>query len=429
MPSNKKTGQADNKQGFTSIISLLQTVYADLEQRSGKLAKITGMTTGFKSLDERTDGFHRGEVMLVGARPITGKSALIANLAVRAAMSNDQSSVAMISADLPVKQMFMRMMALEAKIELERLRTERLESGDWQQLTEASGRLGKAILMMDKAPPSLPVMHKNLADIKHGDTGLDIVLVDDLQSLAESMGIKHSSKGIASLMRGLHTIARNLDVAVIVTARLNATVESRADKRPRMTDLYQSRAIEPKADVITLLYRDEMYHRRPEYEGLMEIIMDHTDVEMRYLTKDFPNLALPNKRAVCPIEIDATALSKDGQYQGDGGWEDMIRTITATWVKQQRFTGRGTIWAWGTPSANFGYQNFSMFYAVLGMPASFRKFMGRKIRVLGKHVRPDSDYVIPSLEDGWNAICHVEDGKAWEPIDPSLWQEINDCTI
>jgi len=478
--SGETSGQAGDNQGFTPVASLLAEVYVDLEEHARTPVEITGLATGFKSLNERTDGFHRGEVMLIGARPTTGKSALITNLAVRAAMSNDQPLVAMISADLSVKQMLMRMMALDARVDLEKLRTEKLEIHDWQQLTEASRRLGELGIMMCEPPPSLSVMRKNLVDIKHGGTGLDIVLVDDLQSLAGSMGVKHSAKGMVSLMRGLHTIARELDVAVIVTARLNAAVESRADKRPRISDLYQTRAIEPEAYVIMLLYRDEMYHHRPEYEGLMEIIVakrrrgelgmaallfwpefsrfedvpgpdsnavdamfdsmyraglqrtedeqkesvvNQTDVEMRYVTGNFPNLVLPNRKPVCPIEIDVTALSDNEEYR-DGGWEELIRIITATWVKQHAYAGKGTIWAWGSPSVNFGHQSFSMFYAVSGMSTNFRKFLGKKIRVLGKYIRPDSDYVTPSLEDGWNAMCHIEDGKAWEPLDPTLWEEI-----
>ncbi len=286
---------------------------------------------------------------------------------------------------------------------------------------------------------------------------------------------------MTSFMRGLHTIARDLDVAVIITSQLSAAVESRADKRPRMSDLYRPRTIEREADVIMLLYRDEMYHRRPEYEGLMEIIvakrrrgdsgtatllfwpefnsleeipagdgktvddifesvfkarlqvmndekeqevdMSNTDAEIRCVTRDVPNLVLPNRKPVCPIEIDVSALSDNEEYR-DGGWEELIRTITATWVKQHAYAGRGTIWAWGSPSVNFGHQSFSMFYAVSGMSTNFRKFLGKKIRVLGKYVRPNSDYVTPSLEDGWNAMCQIEDGKAWGPLDPTLWQEI-----
>ena len=209
-----------------------------------------------------------------------------------------------------------------------------------------------------------------------------------------------------------------------------------------------------------------------------EVDMSNTDAEMRYVTRNFPNLVLPNRKPVCPIEIDVTALSDNEEYR-DAGWEELIRTITATWVKQHAYAGKGTIWAWGSPSVNFGHQSFSMFYAVSGMSTNFRKFLDEKIRVLGascktherrsasplrliselefrsmeppcssfnpenglkvglpiihpefckrllgKYVRPNSDYVTPSLEDGWNAICHIEDGKAWEPLDPTLWQEI-----
>ncbi len=134
------------------------------------------MTTGFKSLDKRTDGLHRGELIVVGARPATGKSALMANMAVRAAMAVDAYSVAMISADLTAEQMMMRMIALEA-VRLERLRTGRLERHNWQQLKAIPDTLGDTSIVMNGASESMAEMQKELADIKHGKTGLDIVLV------------------------------------------------------------------------------------------------------------------------------------------------------------------------------------------------------------------------------------------------------------
>jgi len=154
-----------------------------------------------------------------------------------------------------------------------------------------------------------------------------------------------------------------------------------------------------------------------------ELDMGNTKTEIRYLTRDFPDLVLPTGKPVCPIEIDVTALSDHETYR-DGGWESLIRSITATWVKQHAYAGRGTIWAWGSPSANFQYQSFSMFYTVFGMSTAFRKHLRTRIKVLGKHVRPNSDEVVPSLADGWNAVCHIEDGKAWEPLDPTLWEKI-----
>jgi len=151
--------------------------------------------------------------------------------------------------------------------------------------------------------------------------------------------------------------------------------------------------------------------------------MKGDNAEIRDLTPDFPDFILPKGKPVCPIEIDVNGLSKEEKYQS-GGWEYLIQTITASWVRQHAYAGKGTIWAWGTLSVNFQHQGYSMFYAVLGMPATFRKHLTTKIRVLDKHVRPDSDYATPSLADGWNAMCHIEDGKVWNPLDPTLWQEI-----
>jgi len=151
--------------------------------------------------------------------------------------------------------------------------------------------------------------------------------------------------------------------------------------------------------------------------------MKSDKAEIRDLTRDFPDFSLPKTRPVCPIEIDVTGLCKEEKYQS-GGWEELIQTITATWVKQHAYAAKGTIWAWGTPSVNFQHQGYSMFYAVSGMPDKFREYLGNEIRVLGRHVRANSDYVTPNLADGWNAMCHIEDGKVWNPLDPTLWQEV-----
>jgi len=141
-------------QGFTSVASLLTEFYADVEEHSRISDETTGLATGFTSLNECTDGLHRGKVILIGARPTTGKSALIANLAVRSAMTNDQALVAIISADLSAKHMLMRMMALDAGVDLEKLRTQKLEIQEWQQLEEArlpeSGTAGQESRLPDR---------------------------------------------------------------------------------------------------------------------------------------------------------------------------------------------------------------------------------------------------------------------------------------
>ncbi|MBN4073348.1 hypothetical protein JYT48_02160 [Mariprofundus ferrooxydans] len=149
--------------------------------------------------------------------------------------------------------------------------------------------------------------------------------------------------------------------------------------------------------------------------------MNASNLEMRNVTPDFPKLVLPNGRPVTSIEVDVDSLQQEEKYQF-GGWDDLIRIITAQWVQQNMYAGHGTIWQWGSVSVNFGQRSYSMFYVVLGMPKAFRQYLKAEIRVLGKHVRPHSDEVIPRLECEWDAMCHVEDKKGWESLDPTLWR-------
>jgi len=136
--------------------------------------------------------------------------------------------------------------------------------------------------------------------------------------------------------------------------------------------------------------------------------------EVRAITAKFPNSVFAKGKSVSSVEIDVDYLSKVGKYQS-GGWEDLIKKITARWVVENSFTGKGTIWDWGTPSVNFNHQSYSMFYAVLGMPEKFRKYLGTELEgVLGKkYVRSNSDYVSPNSREGWRAVCQIEDCKTW----------------
>jgi len=151
--------------------------------------------------------------------------------------------------------------------------------------------------------------------------------------------------------------------------------------------------------------------------------MQRNKVETRHLSKDFPKLKEPNGQSVViSIEIDVDSLSNEEKYQS-GGWENLIRSITAEWIDQHAYNGTGTIWQWSSPSVNFGHAGYSMFYAVLGMPKPYNEYLRNKMKILKKCIRVNSDCVVPSREDGWDVMCHIEDHKAWEPLDPSLWQE------
>ena len=147
--------------------------------------------------------------------------------------------------------------------------------------------------------------------------------------------------------------------------------------------------------------------------------------EVRLISAKFPSLVSSKGKPVCPIEIDVDSLQRDKGNKCED-WEELIKGIAARWVKANSFSGKGTIWAWGTPSVNFNHQSYSVFYAVVGMPDSFRKLLGAEIEtILGaKYVRSNSDYVSPSQKEGWKAKCHIEDCKTWEIWDASAWQEL-----
>ncbi|MEI7795747.1 MAG: hypothetical protein WCI06_03840 [Methylococcaceae bacterium] len=139
----------------------------------------------------------------------------------------------------------------------------------------------------------------------------------------------------------------------------------------------------------------------------------------------FPNLVKSAKESVSSIEIDTDSLQQDERYENDAFGLDFIRKLTAKWVNENAYSKTGTIWAWSSQSFNFHHPSFSMFYAVLGMPKEFTTYLGMELkRELGECVRRDSDSVMPNEAEGWDARCHIEDGKVWEMIDPSLWQEV-----
>ena len=150
---------------------------------------------------------------------------------------------------------------------------------------------------------------------------------------------------------------------------------------------------------------------------------DTGEPNIRYETETFPNLILSKGKPVCSIEIDVDLLTQEENFK-HGGWEDLIREIAAKWVKENSYNGTGTIWAFGSPSINFHHQSYSMFYAVLGMPKNFRDYLSKEIKILGEHVRPHSDSVIPNPDDGWDVRCQIEDGSVWGILDDVSWFEI-----
>lgn len=243
--------QSDVVTEFEIIAAFVADTCHDLMKRSDDPRTITGITTGFEDLDQLTNGLQRGNLIVVGGRPCMGKSAFAINLAVNAATK--QFSVAIFITDMPAKQVAMRKLEEETRGEI--------------------SHLHRGNLFIDESPESLSGIQSMCHCLKYGELGLDLLVVDDLQSLAERIGIKKSAKGISTIIHALKTMAQELGIAVLVTSQLKRALDYRADKRPVISDLYAASIIEQKTDVIIFLYRDEVYNRKPDNEGLAEIIV------------------------------------------------------------------------------------------------------------------------------------------------------------
>jgi len=212
-------------------------------------------------------------IKIIGGRTGMGKSTLAINLATNAATSTDKYSVALISAGLTARQISMRMMAAAARVELNSLRKGTLKGEDWHKLAEFSGQLTEANMIIADTPDSLATIQLMCRHLKHETQGLDLVFIDDLQSLAERIGIKQTVHETSAMTQALKSMAVELDVPVVVTSQLKPTLEARTDKRPCINDLCCVSAIEQTADVIFLLYREEVYHQQADHEGDAEIII------------------------------------------------------------------------------------------------------------------------------------------------------------
>jgi hypothetical protein len=150
---------------------------------------------------------------------------------------------------------------------------------------------------------------------------------------------------------------------------------------------------------------------------------NHVPPKYRDISESFPKFVYAKDKSICSIEVDIDALNLIDEYK-HGGWEELISKISADWVSDNSYSGNGSIWGWASPSVNFHYHTYSKFYAVIGMPKAFEDYLKDKISVLGKHVRKNSDYVVPNRREGWNVCCHIQDNKAWTVIDNACWQEV-----
>lgn len=266
-----------SRPAFSKMSDLMLESYKELEERYAAKKLVTGVTTGFDDLDERTSGMQRGDLIIVAGRPSMGKTAFSMNLAQNAAMRGDDEQsgvVAVFSLEMSSQQIAMRMLACEARVDMQHLRTGRFSSEDWRKLAAASGSLAESKVFIDDTPAiSVMELRSKCRRLKRENKGLDLVLIDYIQLMSGRSDSENRAQEVSEISRSLKGLAKELNVPVIALSQLNRSLEQRSDKRPVMSDLRESGAIEQDADVIMFIYRDEVYNKKPENEGLAEIII------------------------------------------------------------------------------------------------------------------------------------------------------------
>ena len=260
---------------FHSMHELMVESYKQLEARYADQRAVTGLTTGYTDLDTMTSGMQPSDLIIIAGRPSMGKTAFSLNLARNAAIATDgKHAVAVFSLEMSAQQIAMRMLAMESRVSMSHLRTGRFSPSDWSKLAAATGALAQSSVHIDDTPAiSVMELRSKCRRLKRESGSLGLIMIDYLQLMGSSSDAENRAQEISEITRSLKALAKELNVPVIALSQLNRSLEARADKRPVMSDLRESGAIEQDADLIVFIYRDEVYHKKPDNEGIAEIII------------------------------------------------------------------------------------------------------------------------------------------------------------
>ena len=263
----KESGPTPINPVLTSVVDRIDELYKTRET-------VTGVASGFDALDRLTAGFQAAELIVVAARPSMGKTSLIVNFAEHAVMSDADGAVLIFSMEQPATQLVMRMLSSLGHINQSRLRTGDLSEDDWPRFTAAVSQLQDRNLYIDDTPALTPNdVRARARRVAREAGGLAMVMVDYLQLMRTPRDFDSPVHEISEISRSLKAIAREMECPLVVCSQLNRAVDKRENKRPFMSDLRDSGAIEQDADVILFIYRDEFYHEDSKDKGIAEIIV------------------------------------------------------------------------------------------------------------------------------------------------------------
>jgi replicative DNA helicase len=270
---------ARGRKGFHNIRDLLNLAVDRIDTLFHQDSHITGLETGFDDLDEMTAGLQPGDLIIVAGRPSMGKTTFSMNIAEHvaytAARQKDMTkAVAVFSMEMPADSLAMRMMSSLGRIDQHKVRTGKLDDDDWPRLTSAVNMLAETPLYIDDTPALSPTeVRARARRIMREAGGLALIVIDYLQLMQVPGNSENRTNEISEISRALKALAKELNVPVIALSQLNRSLEQRPNKRPVMSDLRESGAIEQDADVIIFIYRDEVYNEDSPDKGVAEIII------------------------------------------------------------------------------------------------------------------------------------------------------------
>lgn len=261
--------------GLHSSKDLITRVFEQIEKRMETKELVTGVPSGYYQFDEFTAGLQPSDLIIVAGRPSMGKTAFAMNVAMRAAAMHDVPT-AIFSLEMSMEQIMQRMLCCWGKVDLAKLRRGRLDDEDWSRLYDAANHLSASPIYVDDTPAITTMDLRARCRRLKAEHGLGLIMVDYLQLMRASRHIDSREQEISDISRSLKALAKELNVPVVALSQLNRKVEERADKRPMMSDLRESGAIEQDADIIIFLYRAAAYKKKEELtpeDNVAEIII------------------------------------------------------------------------------------------------------------------------------------------------------------
>lgn len=266
--------RSKSNQSFTPLKHIIPGAFEAVEQLFKRKEMITGVPTGFSELDKMTAGLQPSDLIILAGRPSMGKTAFAMNIAQNAALL-EKTGIAIFSLEMSKEQLAMRLLSSAGHIDSQRIRTGKLHNEDWPKLTRAVGMLTEAPMYLDDTPAISVLEMRAKVRRLASQYPLGLIIVDYLQLMRGRNSTENRTQEISEISRSLKAMAKELHVPVIALSQLNRGLESRTDKRPMMSDLRESGAIEQDADVICFIYRDEVYNKADDNpnRGIAEIII------------------------------------------------------------------------------------------------------------------------------------------------------------